>query len=288
MSAGVAVPATAYEPAQRATLRDWLTTTNHKRIGMLYIGTALVYFLVAVAFAMLMRTQLIKPNNHFLTPEQYNQIFTMHGTTMIFLFGMPILIGFANYLVPLMIGARDMIFPRLNALSYWLFFFGGLLLYSSFLFGGAPDAGWFSYAPLTEKAFSPHDGVTFWIVLTRRARSLVPRRRDQLHRHDPAAARAGHDLAAHAPLRLATYINSFLILFAIPSLTCRHALLYLDRLLGTTFQRGHGRRPHPLAAPVLVLRPPRGVHPDPARLRHDLRGDARLLAQAALRLHVHG
>ena len=122
---------------------------------------------------MLMRTQLIRPNNDFLTPEQYNQIFSMHGTTMIFLFGMPILVGFANYLVPLMIGARDMAFPRLNALSYWMFLFGGLLLYSSFLFGGALDTGWFSYAPLTEKAYSPHDGVNFWIVVSGRARRLL-------------------------------------------------------------------------------------------------------------------
>ena len=100
-------------------------------------------------FAMLMRTQLIRPDSTSSRPQEYNQIFTMHGTTMVFLFAMPILIGLANYLVPLMIGARDMAFPRLNALSYWLFLFGGLLLYSSFVFGGALDTGWFSYAPLT-------------------------------------------------------------------------------------------------------------------------------------------
>ena len=122
---------------RRVGLRSWLTTTDHKRIGLLYIGTSLVFFLVAVAFAMLMRTQLITPNNTLLSPERYNQIFTMHGTTMVFLFGMPMLAGLANYLVPLMIGARDMIFPRLNAMSYWLFLVGGLFLYSSFLFGGA-------------------------------------------------------------------------------------------------------------------------------------------------------
>ena len=122
---------------------------------------------------MLMRTQLIRPGMHFLTPEEYNQIFSMHGTTMIFLFAMPMLIGLANYLVPLQIGARDMAFPRMNALSYWLFLFGGLLLYSSFAFGGALDTGWFSYAPLTSKAYSPHDGVTFWTVSLVAARRLV-------------------------------------------------------------------------------------------------------------------
>ncbi|HZL04945.1 MAG TPA: cbb3-type cytochrome c oxidase subunit I, partial [Coriobacteriia bacterium] len=119
----------------------WLTTTDHKRIGLLYICTSLAFFLVAVAFAMMMRTQLIRPGMHFLKPEEYNQIFSMHGTTMVFLFAMPMIIGMANYLVPLQIGARDMAFPRMNALSYWIFLFGGLLLYSSFLFGGALDTG---------------------------------------------------------------------------------------------------------------------------------------------------
>src|SRR5450756_2426353 len=97
--------------------------------------------------------ELIQPDMKFLSPEQYNQIFSMHGTTMVFLFAMPMLIGLANYLVPLQIGARDMAFPRMNALSYWMFLFGGLLLYSSFLFGGALDTGWFSYAPLTSIAY---------------------------------------------------------------------------------------------------------------------------------------
>ena len=235
MSAQAAVPVGAYEPTRRAGLRAWLTTTDHKRIGILYIATALVYFLVAVAFAMLMRTQLIKPNNDFLTPEQYNQIFSMHGTTMIFLFGMPILIGFANYLVPLMIGARDMAFPRLNMLSYWLFLFGGILLYSSFLFGGALDTGWFSYAPLTETAYSPHDGVTFWIVslavlgvssLVGGVNFIVT----MLKLRAPGMTWMRMPLFAQA-----TYINSFLIIFAIPSLSAATALLYLDRLHGTTW-----------------------------------------------------
>ena len=123
---------------------------------------------------MLMRTQLIQPGMELLSPNAYNQIFSMHGTTMVFLFGMPILIGLANYLVPLQIGARDMAFPRANALSYWLLLFGGLLLYSSFLFGGALDTGWFSYAPLTLRQYSPHDGV---VVLDRLAgRCSAPRR----------------------------------------------------------------------------------------------------------------
>ena len=131
----------------------WLTATNHKDIGLLYIVTALIFFLIGGTEAMLIRIQLGMPNNTFLSPEVYNQIFTMHGTTMIFLLAMPLLAGLANYFIPLMIGARDMAFPRLNGLSYWFFLFGGLLMYSSFFLGGAADAGWFAYAPLTAKEF---------------------------------------------------------------------------------------------------------------------------------------
>jgi cytochrome c oxidase subunit I len=213
----------------------WLTTTDHKRIGLMYIGTALVFFLIAVVFAMLMRTQLIQPEMGLLGPQAYNEVFSMHGTTMVFLFGMPILIGLANYLVPLQIGARDMAFPRANALSYWLLLFGGLLLYSSFLFGGALDTGWFSYAPLTLKAYSPHDGVTFWIV------SLV-----LLGGSSILGAinfivtclrfRAPGMKFSQMPIfSIATYINSYLILFAIPSLSAAVALLYSDRQFGSNF-----------------------------------------------------
>jgi cytochrome c oxidase subunit I len=127
----------------------WLTTTDHKGIGILYLLTGAFFLAIGGSEAMLMRTQLGLPNNTFLSPQVYNQIFTMHGTTMVFLVAMPLLIGFGNYFTPLMIGARDMAFPRLNALSYWLFALGGVVLYSSFVLGGAPNAGWFAYAPLT-------------------------------------------------------------------------------------------------------------------------------------------
>jgi cytochrome c oxidase subunit I len=213
----------------------WLTTTDHKRIGLMYIGTALVFFLIAVVFAMLMRTQLIQPQMGFLGPQAYNEVFSMHGTTMVFLFGMPILIGLANYLVPLQIGARDMAFPRANALSYWLLLFGGLLLYSSFLFGGALDTGWFSYAPLTLKAYSPHDGVTFWIV------SLVLLGGSSILGSINFIVtclrfRAPGMKFSQMPIfSIATYINSYLILFAIPSLSAAVALLYSDRQFGSDF-----------------------------------------------------
>src|SRR5579859_231754 len=129
---------------------EWIMTTDHKKIGIMYIVTAFFFFLVGGVDAMLIRTQLAVPNGKVLTPEIYNQVFTMHGTTMIFLFVMPMLSGLGNYVVPLMIGARDMAFPRLNAFGYWIVLFGGLFMSSSFLINAAPNAGWFNYAPLTE------------------------------------------------------------------------------------------------------------------------------------------
>ncbi len=228
----VGIPA-AHET--RGGIGRWLTTTDHKDIGLLYICTSLAFFLVAVAFAMLMRTQLMKPGMDLLSPEAYNQIFTMHGTTMIFLFGMPLIIGVSNYVVPLQLGARDMAFPRANALSYWLFLFGGLLLYSSFLFGGAVDTGWFSYAPLTLKAYSPHDGVTFWVVsLVVLGGSSILGAINFIVTCLRFRAR-GMRLRDMPIFSIATFINSFLILFAFPSLSAAIALLYFDRVFGTSF-----------------------------------------------------
>ena len=122
-------------------IASWLVTVDHKRIGILYIATSLMWFLAGGILALLMRGQLATPNEKFLTKNSYNEVLTMHGTTMIFLVIVPILAGFGNYLVPLMIGARDMAFPRLNALSYWLFPCGGFLLHFSLMAGGAPAAG---------------------------------------------------------------------------------------------------------------------------------------------------
>jgi heme/copper-type cytochrome/quinol oxidase subunit 1 len=150
-------------PAERGLL-SWVATVDHKRIGILYLVTTFGFFLVGGVEALLIRLQLAVPNNTFLKPETFNQLFTMHGTTMIFLVVMPALIGFANYFVPLMIGARDMAFPRLNTMSYWLLIFGGLLLHFSVLTGAAPAAGWFSYAPLSETPFSSSTGLDYWIM----------------------------------------------------------------------------------------------------------------------------
>ena len=153
------------------TLHDWVTTVDHKRLGILYIVYSLLLLVVAGIEATIIRIQLIRPHNDFVSPQVFNRMFTMHGTTMIFFVAMPILFGFANYLLPLMIGARDMAFPRLNAFSFWLTAFGGLLLYFSFVGGNglygagtAPDVGWWAYAPLTSHAFSPGHSSDYWTI----------------------------------------------------------------------------------------------------------------------------
>jgi cytochrome c oxidase subunit I len=149
----------------RGGVSSWLTTVDHKRIGILYIATSLVFFVAGGVLALLIRAQLATPNEHFITRDRYDELFTMHGTTMIFLVVVPILAGFGNFLVPLMIGARDVAFPRLNALSYWLFLLGGIVLYSSwFAAGGAPRAGWTGYAPLSDLPYTPGHGIDLWIL----------------------------------------------------------------------------------------------------------------------------
>ena len=153
------------------TLHEWVTTVDHKRLGILYILYALGYLVIAGVEALIIRIQLMHAHNNFVSPQVFNRMFTMHGTTMIFFVAMPVLFGFANYLVPLMIGARDMAFPRLNAFSFWLTALGGMLLYFSFLggnglygAGNAPDVGWWAYAPLPAKAFSPGHSSDYWTV----------------------------------------------------------------------------------------------------------------------------
>src|SRR5262245_12986348 len=152
-------------------LHDWIVTVDHKRLGLMYILYGILFLVIAGLEATAMRIQLAIPNNDFVSPQVFNQLFTMHGTTMVFLVGMPLIFGFANYLAPLMIGARDMAFPRLNAFSFWMSAFGGLILYFSVIggsglygAGNAPDVGWFAYAPLTSTTFSVGHSTDYWII----------------------------------------------------------------------------------------------------------------------------
>ncbi len=152
-------------------LHDWVVTVDHKKLGILYIVYALFFLVVAGIEAIIIRIQLIVPHNHFVSPQVFNRMMTVHGTTMIFFMVMPILFGFGTYLIPLMIGARDMAFPRLNAFGFWMTAFGGVLLYFSFIGGNglygagtAPDVGWWAYAPLTSRAFSVGHSTDFWTL----------------------------------------------------------------------------------------------------------------------------
>ncbi len=228
------VPARAPAPAASGVW-SWITTVDHKRIGVLYGVTAFVFFLVGGLEAMFIRLQLARPGNHLVSPEFYNQLFTMHGTTMIFLAVMPLSSAFFNFVVPLQIGARDVAFPRLNAFSYWVFLFGGILLNLSFFLGGAPDTGWFGYANLTSRQFSPGTGVDYWAV--------------GLQILGVASLAAGFNfivtiLNLRAPgmrlLRMPvfswmTLVTSFLVIMAFPVITVALLLLLFDRHAGTSF-----------------------------------------------------
>lgn len=221
--------------AQPTGLWSWITTVDHKRLGILYLITSVLFFLIGGLEALIIRSQLATPGAALVSPEFYNQLFTMHGTTMIFLAVMPLNTGFGNYVVPLMIGARDMAFPRLNALGYWMFLFGGLLLYSSFFLGGAPNAGWFGYAPLTERAFNPGNGITFWILSLQilGVSSLVGALNFIV---TILNMRAPGMTINRLPLFVwGILVTSLLIIFAIPSITVALILLLFDRYFGTMF-----------------------------------------------------
>jgi cytochrome c oxidase subunit 1/cytochrome c oxidase subunit I+III len=209
----------------------WVATVDHKRIGVLYLVTALFFFCVGGLEALVMRLQLARPNSNLVSPEAYNQLFTMHGTTMIFLVVMPTLVGFANYFVPLMIGARDMAFPRMNAMSYWLFPFGGALLHFSAMAGGAPAGGWFAYAPLTETPFSSTPGTDYWVLAllvlgvgsVATAINLIA---------TVLTLRAPGMTMGRVPLFVwMTFVTSILIVLALPVLNASIILLLVDRQL---------------------------------------------------------
>src|ERR1700726_605819 len=223
-------------------LHEWIVTVDHKRLGIMYIATSLFFFAVAGVMASLMRIQLAFPNGTFLPPDVFNRFFTMHGTTMVFLVGMPFFAGLANYLTPLMIGARDMAFPRLNAFGYWIFLFGGILLYFSYVageglagHGTAPDVGWFAYAPLTERAFSRGTSTDYWILSivlsgigsTITAINVIA---------TAMSLRTKGMTIAKMPLFVwMMCVVSFQILVALPALTAGQVMLLMDRYLGAHF-----------------------------------------------------
>ncbi len=249
-----------YLPGERSSvdsdwsLLSWVASVDHKRIGLMYILLAVVFLGVGGLEAILIRIQLAVPNNTFLSPELFNQLFTMHGTTMVFLVGMPVFSGFGNYLIPLMIGAKDVAFPRLNAMSFWMLPFGAFLLYYSFLTGAAPNAGWFSYAPLSSKAYSSLPGIDYWIlgVAVMGIGSIAGAINITA---TVICCRAEGMSLQRVPLFVwIMFMQAILILITIPPLNSALAMLFIDRWLDASFfQPAQGRIGGTVAALLLDL-----------------------------------
>ena len=214
---------------------SWVTTVDHKRIGILYGVTAFIFFLLGGVEALMLRVQLARPAQDIVSPEVYSQLFTMHALSMIFLAIMPLGAAFFNFMIPLMIGARDVAFPRLNALSYWIFLGGGILLNSGWLFGGSPNAGWFAYANLTENSFNPGHGMDFYVVglLVLGTASMAAAFNFIVTIVNMRAP--GMSLMRMPVFVWMTLITSFLIILAFPVITVGLIELLFDRTFGTNF-----------------------------------------------------
>ena len=219
----------------KAGLIGWLTTVDHKRVGKRYIVTAMTFMLLGGMLALIMRLQLARPESGLITADRYNQIFTMHGSTMMFLFAVPVMEAFGVYLVPLMVGTRAISFPRLNAFSYWLYVFGGIMLWVAFLRDVGPDIGWFAYTPLSGPEYSPGKRADFWaqmITFTEVAALAV------------AVEIVATILKQRAPgMRLdriplfvwGMLVTAFMVIFSMPAVTLASSFLLSDRLVGTQF-----------------------------------------------------
>lgn len=222
-------------PAGSKGILSWITTVDHKRLGMLYIFSAFVFMSAAAVEAFYIRLQLLTPEMQIVGPDRFNQLFTMHGVSMVFLAIMPLGIGLANYFVPLQIGARDLAFPRLNAFGYWVYSFGGLMIYSSFALGGAPDVGWVAYAPLTSLSHNPGMGVDFYmfglfisgIGTTATAMNLIV---TIVNMRAP-----GMTMMRVPVFSWMMLITSFMIIFAFPPLTIAFLEVIIDRTFGSLF-----------------------------------------------------
>ena len=235
----VATPSSSYgvfrRPVETKGWKSWLFTIDHKKIGIMYGVAALFFFLVGGVEALLIRAQLAGPNGTILSADKYNQMFTMHATTMVFLFVMPMAAAFANYFVPLQIGARDVAFPRINAFGFWCFLFGAIFINTSWFLGGAADGGWFMYAPNSSVPFSPTNGIDFWGIglqitgiasLTGAINLIVT----VLNMRAP-----GMSLMKMPIFTWMILVVQFLLLFAIPVITVALFLLMFQRSFGATF-----------------------------------------------------
>lgn len=225
-----------------AWIQNLIFTVDHKKLGLMYIGAALLFFAIAGVLAALMRIQLAFPDNRFLSPDVFNESFTMHGTTMVFLVGMPLAFGFANYLVPLMIGARDMAFPRLNAFGFWVFFFSGLFLYFSYFgapglyaAGSAPDVGWFAYSPLTMKAFSRGHSTDYWTLSLMLGGIASIATAVNILVTIVCMRCPGMTLGRMPIFVWCMLVLAFLVILAVPCLSACQIMITLDRYIGAKF-----------------------------------------------------
>lgn len=222
-------------PVHATGVWGWMTTIDHKKIGVLYGITAFIMFLTGGLEALIMRAQLAQPEQGIVSPEVYNQLFTMHGTTMIFLAIMPMGAAFFNFLIPLQIGARDVAFPRLNAFSYWTFLAGAIMLKSSWFLGGAPNAGWFGYAPITGVAYNSGHGIDFWILSLQvlGIASLAAAFNFIVTIVNMRAP--GMSLMRMPMFTWMTLVTSFLLILAFPVITVALIELMFDRFFGANF-----------------------------------------------------
>jgi cytochrome c oxidase subunit I len=236
--ASTAIAAPVHAPpyaGEESGIWSWLTTVDHKRIGTLYLFTALAFFVIGGIEAEIIRAQLGSPNQHLVSAEFYNQLFTMHGTTMIFLVIMPLSAAFFNYLIPLQIGARDVAFPRLNAFSYWVYLFGGIFITIPIFFNVAPNGGWFGYAPLTTRAFSPGINIDFWVMgLQILGVSSLAAAFNFLTTIINLRA-PGMTLMRMPMFTWMAFVVQFLLVLAFPVITIALVFLLFDRFFGTNF-----------------------------------------------------
>jgi cytochrome c oxidase subunit I+III len=216
-------------------LSGWLKSVNHKSIGARFIVTAFVFFVLGGVLAVLMRIQLARPENNFLGPDLYNQIFTMHGTTMMFLFAVPVMEAMAVYLMPLMLGTRNIAFPRLNAFGYWVYLFGGIMIYVAFVLNVGPDVGWFAYPPLSGPEYSPGKRADFWaqlITFTELSALVVA---TELITTIFKLRAPGMSLNRIPVYVWSVLVMAFMVFFAMPTVALGSMCLVTDRLVGTHF-----------------------------------------------------
>ena len=232
MSAAAALERTWRDPPG---LWGWLSAINHKAIGRRFICTTFGFFVAGGVLALLMRLQLARPDNTLIGADFYNQLFSMHGTTMMFLFAVPVMQAVAVYLVPLMLGTRNVAFPRLNAFAYWIFLFGGLMLYTAFVLDVGPDAGWFSYVPLAGPDYSPGKRIDFWAQLVTFTEVSALLEAVILITTIFKLRAPGMSLNRIPLYVWAMLVTSFMILFAMPSVMLASTMLITDRLVGTHF-----------------------------------------------------